>query len=64
MRVVGGRGYKGAQKRVEGIVLGKSVKEMDLTEKMAFFEAYGVHRGRGRPQVDERDCCCRAACCG
>ena len=55
IRVVGGRGYKGAQQRVEGIVLGKAVKEMDLTEKMAFFEAYGVHRGRGGPQADERD---------
>ena len=42
-----GRGYKGAQKRVEGIVLGKSVKEMDLTEKMAFFEAYGSIAGAG-----------------
>ena len=41
----GGRGYKGAQKRVEGIVLGKAVKEMDLTEKMAFFEAYGAIAG-------------------
>jgi HEAT repeat protein len=45
VRVVGGRGYKGAQKRVEGIVLGKTVKEMDLTEKMAFFEAYGSIAG-------------------
>ena len=45
VRVVGGRGYKGAQRRVEGVVLGKSVKEMDLTEKMAFFEAYGAIAG-------------------
>jgi HEAT repeat protein len=28
-------------------VLGKSVKEMDLTEKMAFFEAYGTIAGPG-----------------
>ena len=42
VRVVGGRGYKGAQRRIEGLVLGKSVHEMDLTEKMAFFEAYGA----------------------
>jgi hypothetical protein len=45
VRVVGSRGYKGAQRRVEAIVLGKAVKEMDLTEKMAFFEAYGAIAG-------------------
>jgi HEAT repeat protein len=45
VRIVGGRGYKGAQRRIEGIVLGKSVNEMDLTEKMAFFEAYGAIAG-------------------
>ena len=45
VRVVGGRGYKGAQKRVEARVLGKAVHEMDLTEKMAFFEAYGAIAG-------------------
>jgi hypothetical protein len=47
VRVVGSRGYKGAQRRVEAIVLGKAVKEMDLTEKMAFFEAYGAIAGAG-----------------
>ena len=45
VRVVGGRGYKGAQRRVEGVVLGKSVGTKDLTEKMAFFEAYGAIAG-------------------
>jgi HEAT repeat protein len=45
VRVVGGRGYKGALRRVEAVVLGKSTKEMDLTEKMAFFEAYGAIAG-------------------
>ena len=45
VRVAGARGYKGALKRVEGVVLGKSVKDMDLTEKMAFFEAYGTIAG-------------------
>jgi HEAT repeat protein len=47
VRAAGSRGYKGALRRVEAIVLGKSLKDMDLTEKMAFFEAYssiaGVH---------------------
>ena len=50
----GSRGYKGALKRVEAVVLGKSLKEMDLTEKMAFFEAYGAIAGRRRPQGAER----------
>jgi HEAT repeats len=45
VRVVGGRGYKGALKRVEAVVLGKGMKDMDLTEKMAFFEAYGTIAG-------------------
>jgi hypothetical protein len=45
VRVVGGRGYKGALKRVEAVVLGKGMKDMDLTEKMAFFEAYGAIAG-------------------
>ena len=45
VRVIGGRGYKGALRRVEAVVLGKVTKEMDLTEKMAFFEAYGAIAG-------------------
>jgi HEAT repeat protein len=45
VRAVGTRGYKGALKRIEGVVLGKSAKAMDLTEKMAFFEAYGAIAG-------------------
>ncbi|MBA3318098.1 MAG: HEAT repeat domain-containing protein [Gemmatimonadales bacterium] len=45
VRVAGGRGYKGALKRVEAVVLGKGLKDMDLTEKMAFFEAYGAIAG-------------------
>jgi HEAT repeats len=44
VRAMGTRGYKGALKRVENVVLGKS-KDMDLTEKMAFFEAYGSIAG-------------------
>jgi len=45
VRAVGARGYKGALRRVESMVLGAAVKEMDLTEKMAFFEAYGSISG-------------------
>jgi HEAT repeat protein len=45
VRAAGSRGYKGALRRVEAVVLGKAVKDMDLTEKMAFFEAYGAIAG-------------------
>jgi HEAT repeat protein len=45
VRAAGSRGYKGALRRVESIVLGKSLNAMDLTEKMAFFEAYGAIAG-------------------
>jgi HEAT repeat protein len=45
VRAAGARGYKGALRRVEAVVLGKQVKEMDLTEKMAFFEAYSAIAG-------------------
>ena len=45
VRAAGARGYKGALKRVEGVVLGRAVRDMDLTEKMAFFEAYGSIAG-------------------
>lgn len=45
VRLLGARGYKGALRRVEAAVLGKTVKEFDLTEKMAFFEAYGAIAG-------------------
>ena len=47
VRVVGARGYKGALRRLEAVVLGKAVKAMELTEKMAFFEAYGAVAGPG-----------------
>jgi HEAT repeat protein len=39
------RGYKGALKRVENVVLDKAVRDLDLTEKLAFFEAYGAIAG-------------------
>lgn len=47
VRAAGSRGYKGALKRVEAVVQGKSLKALDLTEKMAFFEAYGAIAGAG-----------------
>lgn len=45
VRSAGSRGYKGALRRIESVVLGKSMKDMDLTEKMAFFEAYSAIAG-------------------
>jgi HEAT repeat protein len=45
VRAAGSRGYKGALRRVEAVIMGKAVKDMDLTEKMAFFEAYGSIAG-------------------
>lgn len=45
VRAAGARGYKGALRRVEAVVLGKGLKEMELTEKMAFFEAFGAIAG-------------------
>ena len=45
VRAAGSRGYKGALRRVEAVVLGKAGRGMDLTEKMAFFEAYGAIAG-------------------
>jgi HEAT repeat protein len=45
VRAVGSRGYKGALRRVEAAVMGKGLKEADLTEKMAFFEAYAAIAG-------------------
>ncbi len=45
VRVLGERGYRNALRRVEAVVMGREVREMDLTEKMAFFEAYGAIAG-------------------
>jgi hypothetical protein len=41
VRVLGARGQRGALAKVEAAVKGRSLREADLTEKMAFFEAYG-----------------------
>jgi HEAT repeat protein len=42
VRVLGSRGQRGALAKVEAAVKGRSLREADLTEKMAFFEAYGA----------------------
>jgi HEAT repeat protein len=41
VRAMGAKGIRNALKRIEPVILGKSTRDLDLTEKMAFFEAYG-----------------------
>jgi hypothetical protein len=45
VRVLGSRGHRAALPRVEAVVLGRELKGGDLTEKMVFFEAYGLLSG-------------------
>lgn len=42
VRVLAARGHRNVLARIEEAVDGKALREADLTEKMAFFEAYGV----------------------
>jgi len=53
VKAIGVRGHRAALPRVEAVVRGKSVKGADLTEKMAYFEAYGaLARDAGIPPLD------------
>ncbi|HEV2670234.1 MAG TPA: HEAT repeat domain-containing protein [Gemmatimonadales bacterium] len=45
VKFLGQRGHRNAFARIEAAVLGAKLKEADLTEKMAFFEAYGSLAG-------------------
>jgi HEAT repeat protein len=47
VQALGRRGYKGVLKRIESVVQGKATREMDLTERMRFFEAYALISGPG-----------------
>ncbi|MDB4880262.1 MAG: hypothetical protein JWL60_1708, partial [Gemmatimonadetes bacterium] len=42
VRVLQARAYRPVLPRLEGIVKGKAIREADLSEKMAVFEAYGT----------------------
>ncbi|MBI2537208.1 MAG: HEAT repeat domain-containing protein [Gemmatimonadetes bacterium] len=42
VRVLSARGHRNVLGRIEAAVDGKALREADLTEKMAFFEAYGL----------------------
>jgi HEAT repeat protein len=53
-RAIAARAYRPALPRVEAVIKGKRVREADLTEKMAHFEAYGALCGdAGVPLLDE-----------
>ena len=45
VKFLGQRGHRNAFPRIEAAVLGNKLKDTDLTEKMAFFEAYGALAG-------------------
>lgn len=45
VRALGGRAHKAALPRVEAIVKDRALRGSDLTERMAFFEAYGAMCG-------------------
>jgi len=46
-RAFASRGYRTGLSRIETAVKGRAIREADLTEKMAFFEAYGALAGDG-----------------
>jgi hypothetical protein len=45
VRTLGAKAYKAVLSRIENVVKGKALRAKDLTEKMAFFEAYGAMSG-------------------
>ena len=45
VRALGAKAYRGVFSRLESAVKGKAIRDADLTEKMAFFEAYGAMCG-------------------
>ncbi len=45
VRALGGRNARAALPRIEAAIKGKDLRESNLTEKMAFFEAYGLLAG-------------------
>ena len=54
VKAIGVRGHRAALPRVEAVVRGKAVKGADLTEKMAYFEAYGaLARDAGIPPLSK-----------
>lgn len=53
VRALGARSTRSALPRIEAVIKGKDLRESNLTEKMAFFEAYGMLAGdAGIPLLD------------
>jgi len=53
VRTLGAKAYRGVFARLEQAVKGKKLRDADLTERMAFFEAYGAMCGEaGVPFLD------------
>jgi HEAT repeat protein len=54
VRAMAARSHRAAIAKIEAVVTGREVREADLTEKMAFFEAYGLLAGaEGIARLDE-----------
>jgi len=54
VRFLSSRGHRGAFQRIESAVTGTKLRHADLTEKMAFFEAYGAIAGTaGVPALEK-----------
>jgi HEAT repeat protein len=54
VRFLAGRAYRNAASRIEAMVTGSKLRDADLTEKMAFFEAFGTLVGpRGIATLDK-----------
>lgn len=54
VKTLGAKAYRGVFTRLENYVKGKALRDADLTERMAFFEAYGALCGdNGVPFLDE-----------
>ena len=47
VRAIGARNARAALPRIEAAIKGKDLRESNLTEKMAFFEAFGLLCGDG-----------------
>ena len=53
VRALGTRSHRGVLARLDAVVKGKAIRDVDLTEKMAFFEAFGALCGdAGIPYLD------------
>ena len=54
VKFLGQRGHRNAFPRIESTISGNKLKDADLTEKMAFFEAYGALAGEsGIPTLEK-----------